>query len=71
MNITDYINEKKRLLLICLFGAFFFSILLVLFGLGISELVFIVDLLCNLCEHIPALRLPSLPETDYLPAVTI
>lgn len=39
MNITDYINEKKRLLLICLFGAFFFSILLVLFGLGISELV--------------------------------
>lgn len=39
MKITDYINEKKKLLLLCLFGMFFFSVLLVLFGLGISELV--------------------------------
>lgn len=39
MKITDYINEKRKLLLLCLFGMFFFSVLLVLFGLGTGELV--------------------------------
>ena len=39
MIISDYVDEKKGTLLICLAGGLFFSILLVFFGVGRAELI--------------------------------
>ncbi|MDE6386679.1 MAG: sensor histidine kinase [Lachnospiraceae bacterium] len=38
MKFSDYINDHKKILLICFAGSLFFSVLLLFFGIGISEL---------------------------------
>jgi len=47
MNFAGYLNDKKTVLLGCFSGALFFSALLRLFGLGISEMVLLW--MCFLC----------------------
>ncbi|MBD5484524.1 MAG: HAMP domain-containing histidine kinase [Lachnospiraceae bacterium] len=39
MKFSDYINDNKKILLICLAGGLLFSVLLFFFGLGTSELL--------------------------------
>lgn len=47
MKISDYINDNKILLLICFASGLFFSAILFLFGIGISELALLW--ICFLC----------------------
>ena len=39
MKFSDYINDNKKILLICLASGLLFSVLLFFFGLGTSELL--------------------------------